>query len=170
MQQVSRKEYMKEYNRQYRLRNKEKLTEYYKQWVLSNKGSVAEYKKQWVTENKEKLREYWRNYRNIQYATDPLFTIKKRIRNLISMSLCARGYSKRSKTFQIIGCEFEQFVKHIESQFTDGMCWANRSKWHLDHIVPLATAQSEDEVIELNHFTNIQPLWAIDNLKKGSKV
>ena len=169
MQSVSRKEYMREYNRQYRLRNKEKLSEYYKEWKSANKDSVASYKKQWVTENREKMREYWREYRKDLYANDLLFSLKKRIRNLIGLSLSSRGYSKRSKTFQILGCEFDEFIRHLESQFTDGMSWDNRDEWHIDHIVPLASATSEDDVMKLNHFTNLRPLWAIDNLRKGSR-
>ena len=165
---MSRKEYMREYNRQYRIRNQERLSGYYKEWKTANYEAVAEYKKQWRTDNAEKLRNYFREYRKIRYLEDPLYAFKKRIRNLIGVGLSNRGYSKRSKTFHIVGCDFHEFVKHIESQFVDGMSWDNRAEWHIDHIVPLASATSEEHVLRLNHFTNLRPLWAIDNLRKGA--
>ena len=60
-------------------------------------------------------------------------------------------------------------MAHIERQFLRGMNWENRDKWHIDHIVPLATAKSEAEVLALNHFTNLRPIWSRDNLSKGAK-
>lgn len=50
------------------------------------------------------------------------------------------------------------------------MSFDNQGEWHLDHIIPLATAETEEEIIRLNHYTNFQPLWAFDNLSKGSKI
>ena len=63
-----------------------------------------------------------------------------------------------------------EFLKeHLESQFIDGMGWDNRVEWHIDHIIPLSSAKTEDELYRLCHYTNLQPLWAEDNLKKGNK-
>ena len=70
----------------------------------------------------------------------------------------------------MIGCLFDRLVLHIERQFLPGMSWENRSEWHIDHIVPLASASSLEEMERLNHFTNLRPLWASDNLSKGAKV
>jgi len=86
------------------------------------------------------------------------------------MSIRNKGYTKKSKTYEILGCTFEEFKLHIESQFTNKMSWDNRSEWHLDHIIPISSAKTEEEVIKLNHYTNFQPLWAIDNLRKGNKI
>jgi len=80
------------------------------------------------------------------------------------------GYTKKSKTFEILGCDYETFKKHIESQFIDGMSWENRNEWHVDHIIPVSSAKDEGEMILLNHYLNLQPLWATDNLSKGSKL
>ena len=101
---------------------------------------------------------------------DPFFALTTRIRGLVNQSLRIRNLSKKSKTFEIVGCTPDELRIHIERQFLPGMTWENRSRWHIDHIVPLATAKTEAEVIALNHFTNLRPLWAVDNLKKGSKV
>lgn len=85
------------------------------------------------------------------------------------MALLKRGYSKTSSTATILGCSWSEFAAHIERQFLPGMSWVNRSLWHIDHIVALATAVTEADVIALNHFTNLRPLWKPDNLKKGAK-
>ena len=50
------------------------------------------------------------------------------------------------------------------------MCWENHGEWHIDHVVPLASAKTEDEIYKLNHYSNLQPLWKIDNLKKSNKL
>ena len=69
----------------------------------------------------------------------------------------------------MIGCQWDELKNHIESKFVDDMSWSNRHLWHIDHIVPLARAKSEEEMIKLSHYTNLQPLWAEDNFKKGAK-
>lgn len=68
------------------------------------------------------------------------------------------------------GCSPEFLKEHLERQFVEGMTWENRNEWHIDHIIPLSSAKTEDELYELCHYTNLQPLWAEDNLKKSNKV
>ena len=93
-----------------------------------------------------------------------------RVAGLISISIKGAGYTKKSKTYQILGCSFDEFAAHIERQFLPGMSWANRGEWHIDHIVAMATATTEVEALSLNHFTNLRPMWATDNISKGAKV
>ena len=62
------------------------------------------------------------------------------------------------------------FAEYIKSKFTEGMTLENYGEWHIDHIIPLATAQSIEDVKRLCHYTNLQPLWAQDNLRKGAKI
>jgi hypothetical protein len=77
-------------------------------------------------------------------------------------------------TLELIGCDRETFISHIEKQFTEGMTWQNYGLkgWHVDHILPLSSFDLtiEDEVKKACHFTNLQPLWWQDNLEKGNKV
>ncbi len=73
-------------------------------------------------------------------------------------------------TEMFIGCSFAELKIHVERQFTKGMTWENRDQWHIDHIIPLSTAKTEEDVIRLNHYTNLRPLWAKDNLAKSDKV
>lgn len=70
----------------------------------------------------------------------------------------------------MLGCDWSHLKTHLESKFTDGMSWENRSMWHIDHIIPLASAKSIEEVVKLCHYTNLQPLWAEENLSKGTKI
>ena len=68
--------------------------------------------------------------------------------------------------------DYEFLKKYIEERFTDGMCWENYGLhgWHIDHNVPLDFGETEEDLFKLNHFTNLQPLWAFNNLSKGKKI
>ena len=101
---------------------------------------------------------------------DKIYKFKSDVRSRISQDIKRKGYSKKTKTYEILGCDFETLKKHFEKQFTKGMTWDNQGEWHIDHIIPLATATTEEEVIKLNHYTNLQPLWSIDNLSKKDKI
>ena len=102
--------------------------------------------------------------------TDLVFDMQRRVRALAHNALRNKGFKKKAKTAEVLGCDFEFFKRHIERQFERGMSWDNRGEWHLDHIIPLATAKSEEEVLMLGHFTNLRPLWAAENLAKRDKV
>lgn len=99
---------------------------------------------------------------------DKLFFLKDRLRGRTRKAL--HGKRKSKKFHQYIGCTVEFLASHIESKFTDGMSWENKDKWHIDHIIPLSSAKTEEEIYMLCHYTNLQPLWAIDNIKKRDKI
>jgi hypothetical protein len=182
----------KQYNKQYELDNKENRKEYNKQYHIDNKQQIKQYKKenidkiskyqkQYELDNKENRKEYHIKYRidnkervNIRQKnrmeTDYLFKLICNTRNLIRISIKGKGYSKKSKTYKILGCSFEDFKQHLESQFTEGMTWENQGVWHLDHVYPVSLATDEQHLIKLNHYTNFQPLWAEDNIKKSNKL
>lgn len=103
-------------------------------------------------------------------ATDPAYAMTVRTRSLISNAFIRRGLRKPAKTEAILGCSIEAFRAHLERQFLPGMTWENRALWHIDHIVALATAVTEADVLALNHFTNLRPLWGPDNLSKRDKA
>jgi hypothetical protein len=142
-----------EYKKHYRQKNKEKIAASYKQWVANNSEKKNEINKRWMQK---------------QFDENILFSIAFRIKTLINISIKSKGYKKGSKTEVILGCSYEYFKNHLEKQFLPNMGWNNRSEWHIDHIIPLATATNEEDVLKLNHFTNLRPLWAVDNLKKNS--
>jgi hypothetical protein len=70
----------------------------------------------------------------------------------------------------MLGCSWEQLRDHIENQFVSGMTWEDKHLWHIDHIVPLSSAKTVEELEKLCHYTNLQPLWASDNMSKGAKL
>ncbi len=113
---------------------------------------------------------YFRNYQKQRRDNDACFYLKDKVRKYIHSSLKRGGYTKKSRTHEILGCDYETFAAHLEAQFVDGMNWDNRDKWHIDHIIPLASTQTEEDVLRLNHYSNLQPLWAEDNLAKSDKM
>lgn len=119
---------------------------------------------------KDNFKNYYNNYFKQRKKIDPLFKLTHNIRSLINSSIKNKGFTKRSQTYKILGCTYEEFKIYLENQFTDGMTWQNQGKWHLDHIYPVSLAKDEEELIKLNHYTNFQPLWAEDNLKKSNKI
>lgn len=80
------------------------------------------------------------------------------------------GGRKTQRAEAILGCTWAQFVVHIERQFTKGMDWENRGQWHIDHIIPLATARDVSDVVRLNHYLNLRPMWGEENIAKGAKL
>jgi hypothetical protein len=86
--------------------------------------------------------------------------------------MALKNNSKRGRTIELIGIDIVGLKNYLETKFTDGMTWENYGLygWHIDHIIPLSSAKNEDEFTKLCHYTNLQPLWAEDNLKKSNKV
>ena len=193
------KEYFKEYHKEYYENNKEKLKEnnkeyyennieYYKEWrennkewrennkeyfkeyYENNKEKLNKKNKEWRENNREKRKEYYKEYQKNRMQIDTLFKLRCIIRSLISTSIKNKGYTKRSQTYNILGCTYEEFKIHLENQFTKGMSWENQGEWHLDHIYPVSLAKDEEELYKLNHYTNFQPLWAEDNIRKGNNI
>lgn len=178
------KEAIYEYKKMYAHENSEKLKAYAINYYQENSEEIKSRASKWRNDNIERKRESNRAWVLNNPEKEKLCQAKKRasrkechVRNLsdrvsarISLGIRKSGYSKKSKTAEILGCDWDFFVCHIEKQFTKGMSWENRGEWHIDHIVPLASAETEDDVIALNHFTNLRPLWAVDNITKGDKA
>ena len=122
--------------------------------------------------NKDSRNAYGLAYAKKRYASDPLYALGRLTRRRITLALSAQGYLKTSPTQAMLGCSYEELQRHLESQFHPGMTWENRGTegWHVDHIIPLASAKNEEELIKLCHYANLQPLWAADNLAKGARV
>ena len=167
---IKRNESVKKAACKQRTKNPEKHKLLNKQWREKNKERHRQNAKDYYHNNKSRANEVKRKRRMIRRHSDPLYAFKEGVRSLILRAFKNKNYTKSSQTHEIIGCEWADLSRHIESQFVDGMGWFNRSEWHVDHVIPLASAKSLDDIIRLNHYTNLQPLWAIDNLKKGSQM
>lgn len=120
--------------------------------------------------HKDRVRERKRKYHKMKMETDSLYVTMKRCRRRTAKAFEVSYWTKTSTTKELLGADYEVVHKHIEDQFVDGMCWENRHLFHIDHIIPLASAKTEEELIKLCHYTNLQPLWQEDNLKKGDKI
>lgn len=168
----------------WREKNKDYVTAKKREWYFANAASVAEKgratywadperfrarQKEYARLNKDAVRRVQRR-KTDRKRVDPVYALRERTRVLILMKLRRMGYTKRSRTHEILGCDWVFFKEHIERQFLPRMTWKNRDRWHIDHIIPISSATSEADVIRLNHFTNLRPMWAKDNLSKKDKV
>ena len=144
--------------------NKYEISNKKKEYNIENKEEISNQKKEYYKENKYIIKEKRRKYMNFKRNSDCIFKLKCNIRNLIHNSF--RGYLKESKTENILGCSFEDFRIYLESKFEYWMSLDNYGLyngelnygWDIDHIIPLSSAETEEDVIRLNHYSNLQPL------------
>ena len=156
--------------KEYREKNKERIKERNKEWREKNKEYLIERAKEWNKQNRERVNELARERNKEKRKTDPLFKMKCNLRKRTWRAFKSKGYSKNSKTQEMLGIDWEVCKKHIERQFTIGMSWDNYGEWHIDHIIPLASANTEEDLKILFHYTNLQPLWAYENISKGDSI
>lgn len=133
-----------------------------------------------LTNRERKLRakakdpEAYRKYQRAREAkkhAKPHNRIKRSLRLRIREYLKKRKLMKNTSTSRLIGCSWEEARVHLESTFQPGMTWDNYGEWHIDHIIPLASAANDlDRIHQLNHYTNLQALWAVDNIRKSDKM
>jgi len=161
----------KEYMKKYRENNKDKLKNYIVNWRIENVDKFQSGRKNYYEKNKEDIKRKNYQYCKNRKSTDPLYKLSRGIRSLILISFKSKFTTKSKKTLEILGCSFEEFKIHLESQFDENMNWVNQGTyWHMDHIIPISSAQTEEDVYRLNHYTNFQPLYWEDNLKKSNKI
>ena len=141
----------KEYNKE----NAEYQRLYFKKYRQDNKEHISKIKKDWEVKKRN---------------TDSLFRLKQNLRHRTNSAFKSKYWQKNNTTKDLLGCTFEEAKIHLESKFTVGMNWDNYGKWHIDHIIPLASAKTEQEMCNLFHYTNLQPLWAADNFRKSDKI
>lgn len=160
---IKNKEKIQSYQKEYRINNREKAKEY----NIKNKEKQQSYNKEYSINNRERLNKYKKN-RNLN---EPICNLINNVRSRLKKYLKSTGITKNKKTFDIVGCSPPRLKEYIEKKFVDGMSWDNYSfySWHIDHITPLSSAKTEEEIYKLCHYTNLQPLWAKDNLVKSNK-
>lgn len=143
--------------------------QYEKEYREKNKEYIKERNKKWCENNIDKVREYHKNYKR-EARKDNLIYFKDRIRNMISHSFRRKGYTKKSNTYKILGADYYIVWKHLkETWYRNYGREYNNEPYEIDHIKPLTTAKTEEEVIKLCHYTNLQLLTPEDNLKKSDK-
>lgn len=165
--------YNREYHKEYQLKNKESIKVRRQEYYYKNKDKIYEYRiinKDSISEYKKSHSESYKSIRNLKRKekinNDPLEKLKCGIRSSIISSFKSNKYKKSKKSILILGCSFEELKIYLESKFEDWMTWENRGLyngefnygWDIDHITPSSSAETEDDVIRLNHYTNLQPL------------
>ena len=179
------KERSKELGKEYYQANEEKIKKYLKEYYIKNKEHIISkssanynknkkeilkkqriYSKKYNKENRLKINKRKREFKR----NNTLSRFKSNLRKRTWSAFKNKGYCKTSKTQEMLGVDWEVCKANIERQFTKGMSWENQGDWHIDHIIPLSSANTEQELKKLCHYSNLQPLWAVDNLMKSAKI
>lgn len=127
--------------------------------------------KKWREENIERCNRVAAEKTARYRKSKPAFLVADRIRANLNATIRRGGYKKSCRTLDILGAsDWREFAGHIERQFVSGMTWDNREKWHIDHIIPLASASTKQDVYELFHMTNLRPMWAEENIRKKDSI
>jgi hypothetical protein len=175
----------KEYHKAWRDKNRDHLNELqrekYKEnpqafkdrkerYIASHIEKVKDSRHRYKVENRQKCTDYQRNKRH----SDPVYKFRSSFTHLMSLYRRKSGYTGSKGTWEMVGCDFDTFLKHIQSQFEDGMTmekYGHREGcWNIDHIVPISTAKTDEDIERLNHYSNLRPMWAIDNYRKSKKT
>ena len=143
--QKNRSEYFRKYRADYFLKNPEKLR------LINRKGAKKFYEKTKKT---------------------PKYILIRALRGILGFIFNSIKNQQKPSTKRLLGCSLEELIVFIEKKFKKDMSWDNYGKWHVDHIKPIAKFDLTDKEQQKKcfHYTNLQPLWAIENLKKGSRL
>jgi len=172
------------FHKQHYLKYKEKIKNRTKKYYHTNKNKVKQYRlksakriklyqqkydKIDYQKNKQKIIKQNTEYARKRCKWDVGFKITRYLRNRVYYAL--KGKNKSVSTMKLIGCNIDYLKQHLESQFKPGMSWSNYGKWHIDHKIPCASfdLSKPEEQRKCFHYTNLQPLWAEENLIKGKK-
>ena len=174
------------YLNKYYQSNKEKITKTSRADYAENKQKRLSRSKEYQKENAERIRlmraAYYQKFkskieekknirRKKRMATDPAYAMKCRLRGRLAAALRHFKAQKQNTTIGLLGCRIEELMGHLQSKFLPGMNWNNRKLWHIDHIRPCASFDLLDpeQQKQCFHYTNLQPLWAADNIRKSDK-
>ena len=157
----------KEYMIEYRKQNPEQI----KEWRKNNSDKIKGQSKKWKISNPEKVKIIKLKHEKNRKKRDPIFKLSCNIRSSIHNALKLNNFYKSNKTVDILGCSFKEFKEHIENKFESWMTWENYGLyngtenygWDIDHLMPISTAITVEDVIRLNHYTNLQPLCSYTN-------
>ena len=179
---LKQKKYLK--NKKWRIENKEKIKIYRKNFNEKIKLDSTRYQKQleavkkWKSDNKQqalesnrksrrKMMPKWRKQRKL---LDPSYHISETVRSYLSRSIKGK-ILKKKKTEEIVGISFDKLVTYLKSKFEAGMSMSNYGEWHIDHIKPVTKFDltKPGELEKCFHYSNLQPMWARDNIIKSNK-
>jgi hypothetical protein len=162
-------EYLREYKRIYNAAHREQNKASSARWLKRNKGR----RKQYYASNRVERNALRRDYKKRKRQNDPNFQITENLRTRIWKAIKVDAGTKQQTTAAMLGCSIASFRMYLESKFEPGMSWENYGYgWHVDHIMPCAIFDltKPDHQKRCFHFSNLQPLWANDNLTKRCSV
>jgi hypothetical protein len=145
-----------------------------REWREKSKDHLQAYNKA----NRERDREKLKKWAKEKYASDPKYALIVKARGFTRHAFERLGFKKTSKTAEILGCDWETLKQHIESQFYGGMTWESfQQKNHIgtsmveiDHIIPISSAETEEDVMRLSGYKNLRPMWWWENREKRDKI
>jgi len=151
--------------------------EYYKKLTLdrykNNREVILNKQKEYATKHRDQINKYHRERRE----NNPNTRLANTLRSKISKNIKRLDSLKDQNTLNIVGlASWDDLKIHIESQFKEGMSWnnygigKNNTTWHIDHIIPISSANTLEEVKKLNHYSNLRPMWGSDNIRKSNKI
>ena len=158
-------------NKKYYENNKEKINEKKKQYYLKNIEKIKKYSKEYNILNKDKISKYKNEWKLNKIKNDPTYKIKDNLRHRIYMAL--KGIVKSKRTIDLLGTSIDNLWIYLEKTFKPGMTKDNYGKvWHVDHKIPCAAFDltKPEEQAKCFHYTNLQALFAKENLSKGAKL
>jgi len=184
---ASNKDRIKEYRKQYWIKNQNKERKTHITWLIENseewKLKKRELDKEYALQNQAKIKLQRRlpetrhkiNIReNKRYHNDIAYSLEKKLRAIFVQSLKAQNTKKTQSITALIGCTVDFLKQHLEQQFQSGMTWSNRGRfgWHIDHIKPCASfdLSDPDEQKKCFHYSNLQPLWWNENINKSARL
>jgi hypothetical protein len=163
-------EKIKKFRKEYYNNNKKQILEKQKHYYLENKENKIKYTKSWRKNNRSKWISARNKRKNERYKNDINFKLKSNITSRLNLAL--KHNKRSSRTEVLLGCTIQELKLYLESKFKEGMSWENRSNWHIDHILPCASfdLSKDEEQKKCFHYTNLQPLWKEENIKKSNKL
>lgn len=175
-------EHIKEYQREYRRKNREQIRKKQNEYYHNNKDKAKVWQDKYRSSHKEQIKESAKKYREEnkekisqshidRLHNDPIFKMKEQTRNMVRYALRSKGHHKTSRTADIIGCDLDFFCEYLFKTWENNYNkpW-NGEPYHIDHIVPLAIAETEEDIIKLCHYTNLQMLTPEDNMAKSDNI
>jgi len=170
---LSKQEYYKKLTLDRYKDNRDFILTKQKEWAEKNKEHIKAYQKEWSLKNKDKVNSYNKGKKE----NNPNLRLACILRSKISTNIRRVGSMKDQKSLDIVGLDsWDCFRKHIENKFESGMNWdnygigQNNTTWHIDHIIPISSAKTLEEVKKLSHYSNLRPMWGSDNIRKSNKM
>ena len=175
---AANKEKLKEIRNAYREDNKEKIKETLKAYREANKEKIKENKKAHYEANKEKIKAYYeanKEKTNDKILSTPEGRLSRSMYSRIHKIIKINHKIKNKHTLELLDCDGKFLKNHLEKQFSKGMSWDNYGEWHVDHIIPIDFFIKNHDFNDIEvqkecfNYKNLQPLWSVENLKKGKK-